>query len=268
MEVALLLAGAYLLGSIPFGVLAARAKGVDLATVGSGNVGATNVHRALGIRWGLAVFALDVAKGLAPALCARLLFASPGVIDPPAVADAGFWTLVAGIAAVVGHCASPWLRFRGGKGIATGLGAILGSSPLVGLCALGVFALLFVPTRVVSLSSLVAAASLIPFGIVWGDSGAVVTTYGALLAFVLFRHRANIERLWKGTEPKFRASGPIKKESGTNERAVEPALEEAESEPETRSVHDPGGARVPAVSAGVDEDAIVSTREAQTETPP
>lgn len=190
LEAALILV-AYGLGAIPFGVLIARSRGIDLFKVGSGNVGATNVKRALGKGPALLVFALDVLKGAAPAVGARLLTGSPE------------WALAAGLAAIAGHCLSPFLRFRGGKGVATGLGMLSGAAPLVAVSALGLFLASMAVWRYVSLSSIVAAASLLPLGLLYGDSPVMLASYGVLGVFVIWRHRANIARLRNGTESKF-----------------------------------------------------------------
>src|SRR5262245_27706617 len=126
--------GAYLVGSIPFGVLFARARGIDLRKGGSGNSGATNAARALGKRIGIVVFLCDAAKGLVPVLLAAR-FVGP--------AEGGDWAVAAvGAAAFVGHLAPPWLRFRGGKGVATAFGVFLAISPVAALAAGAVFAAL------------------------------------------------------------------------------------------------------------------------------
>jgi acyl phosphate:glycerol-3-phosphate acyltransferase len=192
IEAALIL-GAYLVGAIPFGVLIARRYGVDLFKVGSGNVGATNVSRALGKGPAILVFALDLAKGLAPAWLAREVFASPE------------WAFGVGAAAIAGHCLSPFLRFRGGKGIATALGVVLGTTPLVALSSFGVFLVVFAISRWVSVASIVAVASTLLFGYLFGDSPFMMAMYGLLLTFVIYRHRANIQRLRRGEEPKFQS---------------------------------------------------------------
>ena len=183
--------GAYILGAIPVGVLVARAKGIDILQFGSGNPGATNVHRALGKWLGLLVFVLDVSKGFIPAVAAFQLTGSQTL---------SFWV---GMAAVAGHCLSPFLRFKGGKGIATGLGALLGSVPLVALSALGVFILIMILSRYVSLSSLAAATCIVPFGFVFHVEPNVKLALFLLTLFIWFRHWANIKRLLSGSEPKF-----------------------------------------------------------------
>jgi glycerol-3-phosphate acyltransferase PlsY len=198
MLLALLVIAAYLVGAIPFGYLVARSRGIDITAVGSGNIGATNVHRALGKWLGLLVFMLDVLKGLAPALVAYYLLKSQS------------YSFAVGIAAIGGHCLSPFLKFKGGKGIATGLGAMLGSCPLVALSAFAVFFVCMVFTRYVSLSSMVAALTIIPSGILFKVQEVLLVPYGVLTVFVLYRHRANIQRLLNGTESKFSLK------SGTN----------------------------------------------------
>lgn len=192
-----ILIGAYFLGAVPVGVLVARAKGVDILKVGSGNIGATNVQRALGKKAGLFVFFMDVLKGLLPALAGRLLLAQ----TPPLTAEE--WAGLAGVCGVLGHCLSPFLGFKGGKGISTGLGALLGASPLVGLSAFGLFLASMFVNRYVSLSSILAAASLPFFAWLYHDPRSLLIAFTVFAAFIIYRHRANIARLRAGTEPKF-----------------------------------------------------------------
>lgn len=181
----------YALGSIPFGVYISRAFGIDILKVGSGNIGATNVYRVMGAKAALPVLILDIAKGLVPSLIALYAFHLPS--------DGA---LLAGIFAVIGHCLSPFLGFKGGKGIATTLGAALGVVPLVALSALAVFLVLLAITRYVSLSSIVAMASTLIWGVVFNSTPAQLVIYGLLTLFVIYRHRSNIGRLLKGEEPK------------------------------------------------------------------
>jgi glycerol-3-phosphate acyltransferase PlsY len=181
----------YLLGSVPFGVMVARTKGIDILKVGSGNPGATNVWRNLGAKAGLLVFALDIAKGLIPAAVGTALLEDKQL------------GMLCGIAAVLGHSFSPWLKFKGGKGIATGFGALLGSSPFVGLSAFGVFLLSLAISRYVSLSSMLAAASLVLWGFLFRDPAPLLGGYIVFAVFIVIRHRANIQRLLAGTESKF-----------------------------------------------------------------
>lgn len=194
----LILLGSYLLGSIPFGYLIARARGVDIMSTGSGNIGATNVLRTLGPAAGYSVFLLDVLKGVIPALVAM------------AVLKDEEWSVIAGLTAVVGHSLSPFLKFKGGKGIATGLGAILGSCPPVALSCFGLFLVILAISRYVSLASLFAAAML-PFA-AWyfGYSGAIIGMFAGMAVLIFYRHRGNIERLRSGTERKFDPKGKKK----------------------------------------------------------
>ena len=188
----LLFVGSYLLGSIPFGVLVAKSRGVDIMSVGSGNIGATNVVRVLGKGPGYLVFFLDMLKGLIPALIARWLFPD----------NQEYW-FFAGMFAVIGHSLSPFLKFKGGKGISTALGMTLGSSPVVALIALGIFLAILLGTGYVSLASIFAVVSTTPMSILFRDSLWVTIGFAALSVFVIYRHKANIIRLRNGTESKF-----------------------------------------------------------------
>jgi glycerol-3-phosphate acyltransferase PlsY len=192
VELVILLIGAYILGSVPFGVLIARAKGVDIMQVGSGNIGATNVNRALGTGPALLVFFLDALKGLLPALAARFWLPE----------HQEMW-LLTGAMAIVGHSFSPFLRFRGGKGIATALGMVIGASPLIAAGAFLVFAALLATTRYMSLASMISVASTIPLGIALHESTWMIGGYLVLTMLISWRHRANIRRLRNGSEPKF-----------------------------------------------------------------
>ncbi len=193
-----LLLASYLLGAVPFGVLFARAKGIDIMKVGSGNIGATNVGRVLGAKLGLAVWALDVLKSLLPTLAARALLPAPlAGLDPETQ-----WFLV-GLAAILGHCASPFLRFRGGKGISTALGAIVGTAPLVALCCFGLFAVLLATTRYMALASLIGVSSVVVFSLLFGVTPQLLPAFVLLALFVAYRHRSNFRRMREGTEPKF-----------------------------------------------------------------
>jgi glycerol-3-phosphate acyltransferase PlsY len=203
------LAGAYLVGAVPFAWLLARAHGIDIRQVGSGNIGATNVGRALGRGWGLLCFALDVGKGFGPAMGVGLAMGWAGRLDLSA-GEAGRWLAVAA-AAVIGHMFPVYLGFRGGKGVATGFGAVLGVWPLLtapGLAALLTWGVTVQLSRYVSLSSIVAAASLpiytLAFGLIagagWGALGPMLVVTAALAVLVIGRHRSNLRRLLAGTE--------------------------------------------------------------------
>ena len=196
--VILVLLISFLLGAVPFGLVLSRYKaGVDLRTTGSGNIGATNVARTLGMKMGLLTLALDLAKGLAAVLAARLLFQSDqslGALVPP----------LAGLAAFLGHIYSPFLKFKGGKGVATALGACLGLTPLAVPPALVVFLVVVAAWGYVSAGSLSAALTVPPaawlLGYPWTCWGAAAV----MVAVVFVRHRENIGRLLRGEENKWR----------------------------------------------------------------
>ncbi|HEY4185858.1 MAG TPA: glycerol-3-phosphate 1-O-acyltransferase PlsY [Polyangia bacterium] len=182
--------GAYVLGSIPTGLLVARARGVDIRKVGSGNIGATNVARALGKRWAIFVLVCDALKGFIPVAVAK---AMPGT-SPTVVA-------LAGLATIVGHMFTIFLRGRGGKGVATSLGVSLGLSPPIGLGCLGVYAAAYALTRLSSLGSLLGIWS---FPVIAALHGGVAREYIALSVvvalLVTLRHRDNIRRLVRREE--------------------------------------------------------------------
>ncbi len=192
----------YLLGGIPFGLLIGRLNGVDIRQHGSGNIGATNVWRVCGRRWGIACFTLDALKGLLPVLGAAGLAAGR---VPPGRAE--LVTVLAVFATVAGHVWSPYLRFKGGKGVATSAGAVLAVAPWPLLIALAVWGLVFAASRYVSLASIVAAIAL-PFAGVGvnllGESpryrAPVLALLVLLAVLAVIRHRSNITRLLNGTE--------------------------------------------------------------------
>ncbi|MBI1372196.1 MAG: glycerol-3-phosphate 1-O-acyltransferase PlsY [Phycisphaera sp.] len=202
---------AYLLGSIPFGLLIGFAKGVDIRESGSGNIGATNAGRVLGTKWGILSFVLDVLKGLGPVLGAGAWFGLLGHDDIDA-ASAGWW-LGVGVAGVLGHVFPIYLKFKGGKGVATGFGTLLGYWPFLTLPALGslvVWVILVAIFRYVSLGSVVGALSL--SGWLWGVAAwrgwslervwPFAVVIALMTAVVIVRHRGNIGRLLAGTESK------------------------------------------------------------------
>lgn len=183
--------GAYLLGSIIPGLIAARRAGVDLRAEGSGNVGATNVKRVLGKRTGRVVMALDVLKGFVPTLAAVLLL---GPEDP--------WTAATGVAAVVGHVLPVWHGLRGGKGAATAAGALLAAVPLAGAAAALAFVAIKKLTRRASAGSLTGAAvgCAATLALLGPRHPATYMAVG-ILAIIIVRHADNIGRLLRGTEP-------------------------------------------------------------------
>ena len=204
---------AYLLGSIPFGLLIARRHGVDPRQAGSGNIGASNVGRLLGRKFFFVVFLLDMGKSLLPMLLAsamahQVAFAVRG----PAI----YWLwLAVGLAAVFGHLFSVFLNFKGGKGVATGAGFLLGLVPfytLPALGAVGVFIIAFRLTRTISVGSICATGSIIllylglAFALHWDPFGRqypLMLTTVLLFLLILYTHRTNIVRLMNGTENKF-----------------------------------------------------------------
>jgi glycerol-3-phosphate acyltransferase PlsY len=214
----------YLLGSLPFGYLVARAHGVNIFQVGSKNPGATNVRRVLGKKAGTTVLILDAAKGaLATALpLLAMLFLRPAG-DPTASwdysvggtvvidsASIGYMQLAAMAGSLLGHSFSVFTGFRGGKGVATGAGGYLVLVPLAGLIAGTVWVLVFFASRYVSLASILAAASVPASAWALGRGSVVIALSIVIAAFVIFRHRENVRRLLNGTESRF-----VRKPSGS-----------------------------------------------------
>ncbi len=201
----------YLSGSVPFGLLIGLARGVDIRLHGSGNVGATNAGRVLGRPWGVVCFCLDLLKGLAPVLLGGLALGYVGKPDLSALA--GWKWLVIGAAAVIGHIFPVWLKFKGGKGVATGLGVVLGYFPVLtlpGVLAAATWLIVVRATRYVSVASMSAAVSLPIFMFMWvfatghGRTAWVpfLVVTAVLAGLVVLRHRTNLKRLRAGTEPK------------------------------------------------------------------
>jgi glycerol-3-phosphate acyltransferase PlsY len=218
------LGAGYLLGSIPSGWLAGHwLAGLDIRSQGSGSTGATNVLRVLGKGPALAVFLVDVLKGTTAVLLARYLLETglggaagtlnsgllnPGLVDPGLVD----WAVVAaGLAALAGHIWPIWLGGKGGKAVATGLGMLLGLAWPVGLASFGVFLAVLSLSRVVSLSSVVAALALPLLMAAWSAPTGLRPAYLALAVLttllVVWRHRANLQRIWAGTEPRLGQKG-------------------------------------------------------------
>jgi acyl phosphate:glycerol-3-phosphate acyltransferase len=182
---------AYGAGSIPFGLVVARAKGVDLRAVGSGNIGATNVARALGRKWAIAVLIADAGKGFVPVMLGKRLGLPPQIVA------------LAGLSAIIGHMFTIFLRGRGGKGVATSLGVALALSPLAALCGLGLYLAAYLLLRYSSVGSLLGIWSFPVFaGLLGGmpQPYLVLATVAAVLVTV--RHRQNIKRLLRGEEKK------------------------------------------------------------------
>jgi glycerol-3-phosphate acyltransferase PlsY len=200
---------AYLLGSIPFGVIIAKAHGKDLRSIGSGNIGATNVARALGRRWAYFCFVLDVLKGLVPMLVVRAFIEVSG----PTPGLLSLWLLV-GCGAILGHIFPIYLKFKGGKGVATSLGVALGLWPYYTICAALAFAIWAAVTliwRYISLASITASiafplvlvlAIVLKPGWDFDNLWPLLIAATAIPLMVIIRHRENIKRLIAGTESK------------------------------------------------------------------
>jgi glycerol-3-phosphate acyltransferase PlsY len=205
----LMTAAGYLIGSIPTGLLIIRLlRGVDIRTVGSGNIGATNVYRVAGLPTALLVLVIDGLKGALPVLLARTSGAPP-------------WAeVLAGVAAIVGHNWSVFLRFAGGKGVATSLGVLLALSPGAAAVAIVVWLAVAGATRYASLASILAIAA-VP-AVMWArrEPAHHLLFAGAALAFVLYRHRANLARLRAGTE--LRITDPTRSGLGEAGRGHKP----------------------------------------------
>jgi len=206
----------YLAGSIPTGYLLGRAKGLDIRQHGSGNIGATNVWRVMGWKWGLPAFLLDLLKGFLPLFLFRTIaFPDTSVVRSFGVTSItttvpgdGLWTVqlllvLCGLAAIIGHNYTPWLGFKGGKGIATSAGVLAALMPPVLAVSFSLWAVLTLVTRYVSVGSISAALSLAPLA--WFFYRGQWILFGlACLAGVLaiYRHKSNIQRLLAGTESK------------------------------------------------------------------
>jgi glycerol-3-phosphate acyltransferase PlsY len=196
--------GSYLLGSLPFGYLAGRIAGIDIRHSGSGNVGATNVIRTLGKGYGYPVFAADFLKGFGAVKMSIFI----GARMHPEWVSSEIFGIVAAISSVLGHSFPVWLHFNGGKGVATSAGALFGLAPIAALVGAAIWILTFLLTRYVSVASITAAASL-PLIILlttWlSQSGGKSLFYASvcLATVVIWRHRSNLSRLMRGTEPRF-----------------------------------------------------------------
>jgi glycerol-3-phosphate acyltransferase PlsY len=179
---------AYAIGSVPFALILARRLGADLRRVGSGNIGATNVLRASGVKAGVVVALLDILKGACSVMIAGRLTDNPAA---PAVA---------GLAAIVGHVYPAWLRFRGGKGVATACGVFAVLTPAALPPALAIFIAAVWTTKYISLGSVLATLALPPIAYATGSPAPVVAAACGAAALVVFRHRSNLARVKSGTE--------------------------------------------------------------------
>ena len=208
MGYAIAIATAYLIGSIPFGFLVGKMRGVDVRTVGSKNIGATNVFRTVGKKWGLLAFACDFLKGFIPTMIAKHYSASHGDMSLEA-----YLPLIVGVTCVTGHMFTCFMKFKGGKGIATGFGMLVALLPLLVLAAFALFIAIVCMFHYISLGSICAAAFLLVA--VWFPCAALSNAEGyhnlprcimvaLVAAFAIWKHRTNISRLIAGNENKFR----------------------------------------------------------------
>jgi glycerol-3-phosphate acyltransferase PlsY len=231
MNPLLILVGAYLAGSVPFGLLVARIfKGIDIREHGSKNIGATNVWRVLGWKCGSFCLVLDVLKGALPVLLPLMLLAA----DDP---NRTHWQVAAGLLAIIGHMFPIWLGFHGGKGVATALGVVMMLAYLSTAITFGVFVACFAATRIISISSIVAALTFAisqmimlrpqPFN---GEHWSLAAFSLAVPAMIIVKHRSNIGRLLRGEEPRFEFRKKL------------PASDDAKSTPADEVGRDPNDA--------------------------
>ncbi len=193
----------YLIGSIPTAYIFVRLlKGVDIRKFGSGNVGATNALRILGKGWGVTVLALDIIKGILPVV---LL---PALLGPGSAVNPEIFCILVGISCICGHNWTVFLKFKGGKGVATSLGVLLGLSiKIAGLkiilgLSVAVWLAVFVAFRIISLASILAALSFPLFAFLFRQGPAIISSSLLLALFIVLRHKANIKRLFLGKEPR------------------------------------------------------------------
>jgi glycerol-3-phosphate acyltransferase PlsY len=184
----------YLLGSLPTSWIVVKlVKGQDLRSLGSGNLGATNLYRQLGWRWAVPAALIDVAKGTIPVL-----------VFGPRAGGGDLMALALGVTAVLGHVFSLFVNFKGGKGVATGAGVLLGLAPWAALVAIVIWAVIVKVTGYVSLGSIVAAAALVPaLWLLYPGKPDLLLPFALLATMIIVLHRANIQRLLKGTEHRF-----------------------------------------------------------------
>ena len=204
LTLAIVVIGCYLLGSVPFGYLAGRLKGIDIRKAGSGNIGATNVVRVLGKRYGYPVFVLDFLKGFGAVVFSTV----SATRATPEWGSGETYAVLGAVSAVIGHSFPPWLKFRGGKGVATCAGALLALTPLALLIGAAIWILVFWLTRFVSVASITTATAL-PLVILLisarskaGDRALFYCSV-CLAGIVIWRHRSNLSRLMRGSEPRF-----------------------------------------------------------------
>ncbi len=187
----LALAVCYLLGAIPFGVMIGKTmRGIDIRDFGSGNIGASNVLRTLGLGPAIAVFFFDTAKGTAAVVLCQVLKMEPWMV------------VTGGVLSIVGHSFSVFLKFRGGKGVATSLGMIVGLNPMIAGIAFGLWLAIVAITRIISVASIIAAISVPVMMFVWEKHVEYQAIAVIAAVLIVVKHRSNVKRLFAGTEPK------------------------------------------------------------------
>ncbi len=203
MSLILVIIVGYLLGSLPFSFWLGTLMGVDIRKVGSGNIGATNLARAVGAKWGFLAFALDAGKGLLAVIAAGWVV----TLLKDNSASLALLKIMGGVASILGHNWSILLKFKGGKGVATSMGVFLGLAPVTLLIVLGIWVVVFISSGYVSLASIIAAISM-PL-LMWAGIGGKVALPTIIFScivtvLIIIRHRSNIVRLVQGKENKFR----------------------------------------------------------------
>ena len=226
--IVLVVLAAYLIGAIPFGFLVARLRGVDILREGSGNIGATNVGRVLGRRFGILVFLFDFLKGAFPTFVAGALAIEHREELGPWLGHDGL-PVLAGLAAFLGHLFPVYLRFRGGKGVATGAGAALALMPVPMAIVVGIFVVLVFGVRIVSVGSIAATIMYPVMAVVWRQPLAYIVGACVMAAVVLFAHRKNMVRLWRSQEHRFTA--PWSRKKGETPAAPDAATAARETAP-------------------------------------
>ncbi|NKB25112.1 MAG: glycerol-3-phosphate 1-O-acyltransferase PlsY [Kiritimatiellae bacterium] len=207
-----LIIASYFLGAIPIGLLITKLKGIDIRSVGSGNIGATNVFRAVGKNWGIITFIGDALKGFIPTYFFPI-WAHQTIHD----SSEPILSILCGCTAIAGHNWPIYLKFKGGKGVATSAGFLVGIAPQAVGIGCGIWILLFAISRYVSVASIAASITIIIVGwVLYSSKGLLLPTTLTILGFVvIWRHRSNIVRLKEGTEHRF-ATSEIKKEKDEN----------------------------------------------------
>ena len=214
-RVTMLILGGYLIGSLPFGVIIGRAwRGIDIRQYGSGNIGFSNALRVLGWKPAAVVAAGDLLKGLLPVLIARRL------LDSGQVPNADLWLLPVALGAILGHCFSVFLGFRGGRAIATSLGVLFGLAPVAGLSSLGVWLLLVAITRYISVASITACLTVPTVIALTGSRWELVALWIAIGLLIIVRHIPNIKRLLAGTEVKIGERVEVEEAKSRRERGT------------------------------------------------